>query len=338
MEKLILTVKKDGTGDFRTITEAFAKAEALAAEQPVEILVGAGEYKEKLSLEKDHVTLVGAGAEETVITYDDYALFLMPDGMKRGTFRSYTMYVHGDAFAAKNLTIANTAGFGAKVGQAVALYADGARMKFENCRFLGRQDTLFTAPLPPTVVEWGGFRGPRENAPRENGVHYYKNCYIEGDVDFIFGGATAYFEGCQIHSLTRDQDVNGYVTAASTPEGREYGYVFDHCRFTSECAPETVYLGRPWRSFAKTVILRSEIGAHIKKEGWHDWNKEEARTYTFYAEHENSGPGAAVAEGENPGNPKAVCREKWTHLLTEKEAEKYSKEKVLSDTFFLDID
>ena len=316
--KNLITVKKDGTGDFTTLTEAFAKAETFPLEQPVEIRVGAGIYKEKLSLEKDYVTLTGESAEDTIITYDDYALFLMEDGIKRGTFRSYTMYVHGDAFVAKNVTIANTAGFGAKVGQAVALYADGAKMKFENCRFLGRQDTLFTAPLPPTVVEWGGFRGPRENAPRDHGVHYYKNCYIEGDVDFIFGGATAYFEGCQIHSLTRDQEVNGYVTAASTPEGKEYGYVFESCRFTSDCASETVYLGRPWRSFAKTVILHSELGAHIKREGWHDWNKEEVKETTFYAEYQNFGPGAA-------GNG----RVDWSRCLNDEEAEFYSKERVL---------
>jgi len=326
MEKLVMKVNQDGTGDFRTLTEAFRAAEALAAERVVEIHVGAGVYKEKLSLEKDNVTLVGAGAEETVITYDDYALYLMPEeGVKRGTFRSYTMYVRGDRFSAKNLTIANTAGFGTKIGQAVALYADGARMKFENCRFLGRQDTLFTAPLPPTVVEWGGFRGPREHAPRDNGTHYYKNCYIEGDVDFIFGGATAYFEDCHIHSLTREQDVNGYVTAASTPEGREFGYVFWRCRFTSDCAPETVYLGRPWRSFAKTVILHSELGAHIKREGWHDWNKEDARQTTYYAEYGNFGPGAGSEH-----------REGWSYQLSTEEVLRYSKEKVLSDVFFLD--
>ena len=192
-------------------------------------------------------------------------------------------------------------------------------MTFENCRFLGRQDTLFTAPLPPSVIEWGGFRGPRENAPRDNGTHYSKNCYIEGDVDFIFGGATAYFEECEIRSLTRNSDPEGYITAASTPEGRPYGYVFDKCRFTSDCAPETVYLGRPWRSFAKTVILNSELGAHIKKEGWHDWNKEEAHTLTYYAEYHNFGPGASPE-----------TRVSWSHQLTEEEAEKYTKEQVLN--------
>ena len=320
MEIKRIYVNQDGTGDAASLAEAFTIAMQLPEEIAVELYIAAGTYKEKLDLERDNITLIGENAETTILTFDDYALFLMPDELKRGTFRSYTFFIHGDNFTAKNLTFANTAGFGPKVGQAVAVYADGARMVFENCRFLGRQDTLFTAPLPPSVIEWGGFRGPRENAPRDNGTHYYKNCYIEGDVDFIFGGATAYFEECEIRSLSRGNDPEGYITAASTPEGRPYGYVFDTCRFTSDCAPETVYLGRPWRNFAKTVILRSELGAHIKKEGWHDWNKEEAREQAFYAEYKNYGPGASPE-----------TRVSWSHQLTEEEAAEYTKEKVLKE-------
>lgn len=318
METKIIYVQPNGTGDAASLKEAFAQAQQIPAEYAIEIQIGAGTYKEKLELERDNVTLIGENAATTILTFDDYGLFLMPDGIKRGTFRSYTIYVHGDNFTAKNLTFANTAGFGPKIGQAVAVYADGAHMTFENCHFLGRQDTLFTAPLPPTVIEWGGFRGPRENAPRDNGIHYYKNCYIEGDVDFIFGGATAYFEECEIRSLTRSSDPDGYITAASTPEGRPFGYVFNQCRFTSDCAPETVYLGRPWRNYAKTVILRSELGAHIKKEGWHDWNKEEAKESVFYAEYENYGPGASPE-----------TRVPWSHQLSKEEAAAYTKENIL---------
>lgn len=318
MDIKTIYVNQDSTKDAATLAEAFALAQAVPASSAVEIYIAAGIYKEKLNLERDNVTLIGEDAENTILTFDDYALFLMPDGIKRGTFRSYTIFVHGNFFTAKNLTFANTAGYGPKVGQAVAVYADGDCMTFENCRFLGHQDTLFTAPLPPTVVEWGGFRGPRENAPRDNGTHYYKNCYIEGDVDFIYGGATAFFEECEIRSLSRGTDPNGYITAASTPEGRPYGYVFNRCRFTSDCAPETVYLGRPWRSFAKTVIMNSWLGDHIKKEGWHDWGKEEAHTQTFYAEYNNSGPGASPD-----------TRAFWSHQLTDEEATLYAKENIL---------
>jgi len=208
METKTIYVNQNGTKDAITLADAFALAQEVPSDLAVEIHIAAGTYNEKLALERDNVTLIGEDAINTILTFDDYGLYLMPDGIKRGTFRSYTIFIHGNHFTAKNLTFANTAGFGAKVGQAVAVYVDGNCMTFENCRFLGRQDTLFTAPLPPTVIEWGGFRGPREHAPRDNGTHYYKNCYIEGDVDFIFGGAAAYFEECQIHSLTRNNGIS----------------------------------------------------------------------------------------------------------------------------------
>lgn len=328
MKQYTVKVRKDGSGDTETIAKAIEIAEAMQQnagneEIAVEINIGAGSYREKLQLTQNHVSLVARGKDKVIIEYGDYAQMLLPDGIKRGTFRTQTVFVRADDFFAKNITFCNMAGFGAKIGQAVAFYADGTNMRFEGCRFLGRQDTLFTAPLPPSVIEAGGFRGPGEKAPRKNGVHYYKDCYIEGDVDFIFGGAAAFFEGCEIRSLNRGEAVNGYITAASTPEGREYGYVFDHCRFTSDCPPETVYLGRPWRSFAKTVILNSELGAHIKKEGWHDWNKADARNSVFYAEYGNYGAGA-----ETSG------RVDWCHILTAEEAAHFTKERVLSGTFF----
>lgn len=319
MEAYRITVRQDGTGMTTTITEAIE----LAAEHPrvpVEIMIGAGKYREKLLLTRNAVTLIGEEGR-TVITGDDAALTLLPEeGRKRGTFRTQTVFLDGADITVKGITFENTAGFGAKVGQALAVYADGARLRFFDCRFLGRQDTLFTAPLPPTEVEAGGFLGPKEHAPRSRSVQYYEDCYIEGDVDFIFGGATAFFERCEIHSLSRNQEVNGYITAASTPEEQAFGYVFDHCRFTSDCAPETVYLGRPWRNFAKVAILHSELGAHIKREGWHDWNKEEAHTGTYFAEYGNTGPGADCS-----------ARVAWCHPLTEKEAASYTKKQVIGE-------
>lgn len=150
-----------------------------------------------------------------MISFGDYGYEIMPDGIKRGTFRSYTFFVHAADVTLRNLTIENTAGDSKTHGQAIALYAECDRFIAESCRILGHQDTLFTGPLPPEEYEPGGFRGPTESAPRINGRQYYHNCYICGDIDFIFGSATAYFEGCTIASLGP-----GYVTAASTPEGQ----------------------------------------------------------------------------------------------------------------------
>ena len=280
-----INVSKTDSHAFHTIAEALSSIPKDST-TPVTISIGAGVYYEKIEINRPFVTLQGVSPEQTILTYDDYARFLMPDGIKRGTFRSYTLFVNAPHTTLKNLTVQNTSGPSQKAGQAVALYADGDFFFCENCSLKSCQDTLFTAPLPEKEYEPGGFRGPKEFAPRTPTRQYYKNCYICGDIDFIFGGAAAYFEHCHIHSILRDPDapVQGYITAASTPPGQPYGYVFHACELTSDCPPQSVYLGRPWRDDAKTVFLECTYCAHIHPAGFHDWDKPAAREHAFYAE------------------------------------------------------
>lgn len=309
----------DGVRTFSTIGAALEALEGVSGEAA--IVVSEGVYCEKLTVKKSQLTLTGEG--RVVITYGDYAGKLMENGETYGTFRTYTFFVDADDFTARNIIFENSAG---PVGQALALYADGDRLVFENCAFLGWQDTIFTGPLPPKEMVGGGFRGPKEFAERINGRHYYKNCYISGHVDFIFGSATAYFENCEIVSRK-----GGYVTAASTPQGQEYGYVFEGCRLVREstpegetaCGDESVYLGRPWRDYAKTVFLRCRMDSHIRSEGWHDWKKPHAWETIYYAEYLSTGDGAAPGgEGRAP----------FSRQLTAEEAEHYTREKVLGGT------
>lgn len=287
---------------FSTISAAMAHISA-ADQTPTVIEIEPGIYHEKLTIDKPYVTLRGMGKNnsDTVITYDDYALDLMPDGSKRGTFRTYTLFIDTHDVTLQNLTVENASGDSATHGQAIALYADGDRLTIDSCRLLGHQDTLFTGPLPETERQPGGFIGPKQFAPRINGRHYYKNCYICGDIDFIFGSATAYFEHCTIESLLRTKTsaqsdalsdtsafplIQGYVTAASTPKGQAYGYVFSDCRFISrDCPAGSVYLGRPWRDYAKTILISCELGAHIHPAGFHDWNRENTHETVCYAEY-----------------------------------------------------
>lgn len=315
---IVIEVSKEKENSFKTLGEAIIAAKKYKG-TPVTIHLEKGIYKEKCIIKQDHITLEGDETFNTIITYDDYALQIMEDEEKRGTFRTPTLFIDADDFTARNLTFENSSGPGTKVGQALALYVDGDRMTFEHCRLLGGQDTLFTAPLPITPFEKNGFRGPKEFEPRKHGRHYYKDCYICGDVDFIFGGATAFFEHCEIFSNDLGQEVNGYVTAPSTAVDVP-GYVFDQCRFTSNCAKGTVYLGRPWREYAKVTIMNSEIGAHIKEEGWHDWGKTQARETIQFAEYNNFGEGANVK-----GRPS------WVKILTEEEAKQFIKENILGD-------
>lgn len=314
----MIHIAQDGSGDFTSIQEAL---DSLPSDNPSEtiLFIHKGIYKERLTITVPYVTFLGESRDDTILTYDRYAQMPSDDIGKLGTFRSYSCLIDTHDFTARHITFENTAGPGTKVGQALALYADGDRLHFFDCRFLGGQDTLFTAPLPPKEIEPNGFIGPKQSAPRRTGRHYYQNCYIEGDIDFIFGGAAAFFDHCELFSKYTGQSVNSYVTAASTPEGQKYGYVFDHCRFTSDCPPHSCYLGRPWREYAKTVLTHCWIGEHICPEGWHDWGKTTAHKTAYYAEYQNAGPGADIN-----------ARPAWIHKITPEESLSFQKSQVLA--------
>jgi len=309
----MITVNKDGSGDFKTIQEAIDSI-TKGNKDEVKIFIKNGVYKEKVSIITDFITLIGEDSKETVITFNDYAKKKFSNGEIYRTFNTYTVFIQGNNFTASNLTFENSAGWGEDVGQAVALYVEGDNAKFKNCRLIGCQDTLFTGPLPEAPIEGSDFGGPMDGKPRIVGRQYYEECYIEGDVDFIFGSAIAVFNKCEIFSKDRNKEINGYVTAASTPQNSEFGYVFIDCKLTGDAGKESVYLGRPWRDYAKTVFINCCLGSHIKKEGWHNWNKELACKESYYGEYKSYGPGASDS-----------TREKWSHILTEKEVEKYNK-------------
>ena len=292
-------------------------------DSPVTLHLAPGTYREKITLNRSNTTLEGEDAASTVIIWADGANEMMPDGLKRGTFRSYTMLMDADHVTLRRLSIVNAAAPREKVGQAVALYADGDCFTCEDCVLSSFQDTLFTAPLPPKELQKNGFIGPKQFAPRLPQRHTYRRCRIEGDVDFIFGSAAAWFEACDIVSVDGRADCStpaeGYATAASTPEGQRFGYVFSHCRFLGEGVKEgSVYLGRPWRDYAKTVLLHCELGPHIRPEGWHDWDKPAFHGTGLYAEYGCTGPGAA---GE---------RAPFARRLTEAEAAAYTYEAFLA--------
>lgn len=324
---------------FTTIGEALASLPEFPASEcekkfpapvsdlpPVIVHIGEGIYREKLVINRPNVTFEGAGTDKTILVYGDAAFDLMPDGDKRGTFRTASVRIDTHDFTAKHLTFQNDSGFGHTVGQALAVYVDGDRNAFYDCRFLGSQDTIFDAPLPLKEAQPGGFKGPGEFKPRTIGRHYYENCFIQGDVDFIFGSGIAWFEHCTIYSKLpgdrippespEDEVIYGYVTAASTPMEEPYGYVFHECSLDSDCPPRSIYLGRPWREWAKTVFLHCELGEHIHPTGWQDWKKPHGHFY--YGEYASYGPGASPA-----------TRADFSHQLTDAEAAEYTVKHVM---------
>jgi pectinesterase len=310
---ITVTVAADGSGDFLRIQEAVDRIPA-GRREPTTIHIKRGVYKEKLYIDKPWITLVGEGAETTVISYDDYAKKVFPNGEPYHTFHSYTAYLGGDHITVEGITFENTAGSGDIVGQALAAYVDGDCVVFRDCRFLGHQDTLFTGPLPPKPRDRGTFGGPREGAPRRPVRQYYECCYVEGNVDFIFGSATAVFQECEIVSLGR-----GWITAASTPEDVPYGYVFLRCKLTGDAPEQSVGLGRPWRNYAKTAFVDCWVGPHIKAAGWDRWNEHEPIDEVRYMECRSVGPGA-VTSG----------RAEWARELTASEAGDLTARRVLA--------
>ena len=264
---------------------------------PAVIRLAPGLYREKAVVSRAHTTIEGAGAAHTHIVWDDAARTLLADGRKRGTFRTATLRTDAPDITLRGLTIENTAAPREAAGQAIALYADGDGLLVEDCALLGAQDTLFTAPLPPKEIEKDGFIGPKQFAPRIPQRQLYRRCRIAGDVDFIFGGAAAWFEDCELVSIdgraNRCAPCPGFVCAPSTPEGQRFGYVFSHCRFTADgAAAGSVYLARPWREWARVTLLCCELGGHINPAGFDDWNKPLAHSTAFFAEYGSFGPGA----------------------------------------------
>src|SRR6185312_15933788 len=296
-----LTVAQDGSGDFKTIQEAVNSTRDLRQARVV-IHIKKGVYHEKLIIPswKTNVSLIGDDKANTIITNGDFSGKPNPGGKdafgkdKFTTYTSYTMLVQGNDFIAENLTIENAAG---RVGQAVALHAEGDRCIFINCRLLGNQDTLYTAT--------------------ENSRQFYKDCDIEGTTDFIFGEATAVFENCVIKGLA-----NSYITAAATTSRQQFGFVFFNCRLIAATGINKVYLGRPWRPYAKTVFIRTAMGDHILPQGWNPWKGDamfpDKEKTAFYAEFENTGAGSNMSG-----------RVSWSHRLTAADMKKYTLKNIL---------
>ncbi|MGK5682081.1 pectinesterase family protein [Actinoplanes sp. URMC 104] len=285
-----VVVAADGSGDFTTVQQA---VDAVPAGNPVPFVIAVrpGTYTGRVVIPADRptITMLGLGRNpRDVVIADDRANGTPnPAGGTWGTSGSASVTVDGADFRAHNLTFANLFDEAAHPEitnrQAVAVLTRADRVAFTRVRFLGNQDTLYVNSAAATTVARA----------------YFRDCYVEGDVDFIFGRATAVFDRCRIHSLDRGTTPSGYVTAPSTDIGNPHGFLFARCSFTSDAPPASVFLGRPWHpsqdpnAIGQTIIRDSRIEAHIGAVAWSDfgtWPWREAR----FAEYRNYGPGALV--------------------------------------------
>lgn len=286
-EDRTIVVDRNGTGHFRNIQQAIDSVRAFDPKGEMTIFIKKGVYKEKLILPTylTNVRLLGEDKDQTIINYDDHANI-----DKMGTFRTYSFLLQGNDIIVENLTVENSS---AQLGQAVALHVEGDRIIFRNCRFLGHQDTIYLGR--------GGMR------------QYFENCYIEGTTDFIFGPSTAWFENCQIVCKR-----NSYITAANTPEDIKYGYIFNNCKIELQPGVDKMYLGRPWRAYAMTLFMNTEMPKGINPLGWDNWRNPENEKTARYMEYNNRGEGASTAGRVN-----------WVKILTKQQAAEYTIENVL---------
>lgn len=300
--KFDATVSFDGSGTYQTVQEAINAVPDYGTNW-FTILVKPGVYQGQviISKSKRFIRLIGEESGHTILTWP----YNVNDRKPEQPYQFDPGFVVvGNDFRAENLTFENTSG---DHGQALAVRVDNDRAVFENCRLLGWQDTLMV----------------------NNGRHYFTNCYIAGRVDFIYGSATAVFDHCEIHSKN-----GGYITAASTPLEKEFGFVFLNCKLTGDSIPWSdptgkivtktnqdarAYLGRPWRSSASVAFLNCDIGAHIRPEGWHNWGNPTNELTARYSEYGSTGPGAHL-----------MARVKWAKALTEGEARTISARSVLA--------
>jgi len=282
-----ITVAADGTGNVKTVQEAINKIPENNPHRVV-IAIRPGVYKEQIRIpaNKPYISFIGTDAQKTVLTFN------ISNKDAGSTSAAYATYIGGHDFYAENITFENSFGIPSSAGgQAVAVLAEADRVVFKHCRFLAWQDTLYA----------------------KNGRQYYVDSYIEGSVDFIFGQAAAFFENCEIHSKA-----DGYLTAPMRFAADEpAGLVFNKCRLTAENTKNGVFLGRPWRDYGRTVFLNTEMGDHIKPEGWNHWLPEREKT-AYMAEYKSTGKGASSA-----------ARVTWSHQLTDAEVKTFSTENFL---------
>jgi pectinesterase len=298
-----IVVAADGSGDCKTVQEAVAQAPDNGVEQTI-IHIKPGTYTGPMIVPatKPHLAFEGDDAATTILTWNRNQQEAIPDGSDK---TNPGVQIKASDFTAKQITFENVSG---DHGQALALRGDGDRITFTHCRFIGWQDTLMI----------------------NGGRYFFRDCYIAGRVDFIYGSATAWFEDCEIHS--RD---GGHVTAASTPQDHPFGFVFNHCKLTGDdiawdpatTNPATTQrakktpgadLGRPWRPYASVTFLNCEMGDHIRPYGWNNWRNPANEKTARYSEYNSAGPGA------NPDKRLA-----WTKQLTKEEADKITPQAVL---------
>ncbi|KAH7294618.1 hypothetical protein KP509_27G009900 [Ceratopteris richardii] len=280
-----IVVDQHGKGHFRSVQAAIDSVQE-DNRQWVYIRIGPGIFYEKVTVpyKKPFIAIQGAGRASTIISWKDRA-------SKFGTANSATFTVNAPRFIAKGVGFRNAApppAPGTYGGQAVAVLLNGDMMAFYECGFYGAQDTLFDY----------------------YGRHYFKNCYIQGSIDFIFGHGQSFFKECRLVVTAQSGYISGSITAQNRNDPHDAGgFVFMSCTITGT---GYVYLGRAWGSYSRVVFLYTYMNNIIVPDGWYDWGQPSRRGTVFYGQYKCSGPGS-----------RRNRRVPWSHELSDAQAQPF---------------
>ncbi|KAF5726424.1 Pectinesterase [Tripterygium wilfordii] len=290
INKTRITVSQDGTGDFNTIKEALDSIPKHNTRRVI-LNIKPGVYREKINITKDKpfVTFLGdsgSGNELPTISWNDKK----SSGGK--TLNTASVMINADYFVAINMKFANTAHYesGKKGEQAVAVRVSGNKAAFYNCSFYGHQDTLYD----------------------HKGLHYFKNCFIQGSVDFICGHGRSLYEKCELHSTAEKV---GYATAQRRSKASMIsGFSFKDCLVTGS---GSLYLGRAWGDYSRVVFSYTFMDKIVIPPGWEDDmgdGHSKNHSKIFYGEYKCTGPGS---------RSNVTGRVPWSRVLTDKEAKPF---------------
>lgn len=288
-----IVVAQDGSGNYTNVQDAFNAVPNNSTARTV-IYVKNGTYQQApltLASNKTNVTLVGESVTGTILSYGNYHGLVDPTtGVTFGTENSASFFMNATGFYATNISFQNSAG---PVGQALAINISGDKAVFTNCDFLGDQDTVYGATCR----------------------QYFQNCFFEGTTDFIFGPSTAVFQNCELHTFGGTA-----LTAASTENYVNYGYVFLNCKVTAQSASIMTDLGRSWGAYAAVAYLNCNLGSVINPEGWNDFGVASNETTARFSEYQDI-------------STNTPARVSWSSQLTAAQAALYTTLNVLSTTY-----
>ncbi|KAL2935022.1 putative pectinesterase 53 [Bienertia sinuspersici] len=283
-----LVVNQNGRGDYETITEAIDNVPIHNTKRII-LEINPGVYREKIHIPrtKPFISFIGDPSNPPTITGNDTASMTGGDGTPLSTFRSATIAVDSDYFIALYIIFQNTASHnvGSVGEQAVSLRISGSKAAFYGCRFYGSQDTLYD----------------------RRGLHYFRNCFIQGSVDFIFGEGRSLYQNCTLNSITKE--IASVTAQKRSNRSMSSGFSFKDCKVTGS---GRVYLGRAWGDYSRVVYSLSFLDKIVVPLGWNDWGKSYRNSRVYYGEYKCSGPGANM-----------IGRVSWARALTDKEAEPF---------------